>query len=73
MNNFKFRTTVQNVETTKLYASKVELTKDVDSNDMDEAVRVMVVGADDSLYTANLNTMEGVTANITFSVDPIGF
>ena len=38
MNNFKFRTTVQNVETTKLYASKVELTKDVDSNDMDEAV-----------------------------------
>lgn len=73
MNNFKFRTTVQNVETTKLYASKVELTKDVDSNDMDEAVRVMVVGADDSLYTTNLNTMEGVTANITFSVDPIGF
>lgn len=73
MNNFKFRTTVQNVETTKLYASKVELTKDVDSNDMDEAVRVMVVGADDSLYTTNLNTMEGVTANITFSVDPTGF
>ena len=73
MNNFKFRTTVQNVETTKLYASKVELTKDVDSNDMDEAVRVMVVGADDSLYTTNLNTMEGVTANITFSVDPTEF
>ena len=73
MNNFKFRTTVQNVETTKRYASKVELTKDVDSNDMDEAVRVMVVGADDSLYTTNLNTMEGVTANITFSVDPTGF
>lgn len=73
MNNFKFCTTVQNVETTKLYASKFELTKDVDSNDMDEAVRVMVVGADDSLYTTNLNTMEGVTANITFSVDPTGF
>ena len=130
LNNFKFRTTVQNVETAKLYASTVELTKDVDSNDMDEAVRVMVVGAngmqiydvgtktwtyynangvkidknafaglidkvtynqnvasadhtvrvylyyegaDGSLYTTNLNTMQGVTANITFSVDPTGF
>ena len=129
LNNFKFRTTVDGVETDKLYASTVELTKTVDSGKMDEAVRVMIVGAngcqiynvgtktwsyfdkdgkavqkdafsgliskvvygaadsenqavkvflyyegaDNSLYTTNLNTMEGVTTNITFSVDPVAF
>ena len=130
LNNFKFRTTVSGVETDKLYASTVTLKKAVDTDNMDEAVRVMVVGAngmqiynvganewtyydatgkkvekaafagliskvnynqdvtsadhtvkvylyyegaDDALYTTNLNTMEGVTANITFSVDPTAF
>ena len=128
LNNFKFRTTVSGVETDKLYASTVDLTKVVTDDAMDEAVRVLIVGAngsqiynvgtqqwsyfdkdgqsvtkdnfdglitkvvygadnsenqavkvfiyyegaDDSLYTTNLNTMEGVTANITFSVDPTG-
>ena len=129
LNNFKFRTTVKDVETEKLYASTVTLTNAVTSNAMDEAVRVLIVGAngmqlydvgagawsyfdasgepvlkanfgglitkvtynqdvasvdhtvkvfiyyegdDDALYTTNLNTLEGVTASITFSVDPNG-
>lgn len=129
LNNFKFRTTVDGVETDKLYASTVELSDTVTADAMDESVRVMIVGADgiqiynvgskewsyynkngvsvqktafeglikkvvygadnssnqavkvflyyegadDSLFTTNLNTMEGVTANITFSVDPLAF
>ena len=129
LNNFKFRTTVSGVETDKLYASTVDLTNNVTKNAMDEAVRVLIIGAngsqiynvgtqqwsyfdkdgksvakdnfeglitkvvygadnsenqsvkvflyyegaDAALYTTNLNTMQGVTANITFSVDPTAF
>ena len=44
-------------------------------NSENQSVKVFLYyeGADDSLYTTNLNTMEGVTANITFSVNPTGF
>ena len=44
LNNFKFRTTVKGVETAKLYADTVDFGT-IDQNAMDEAVRVMVVGA----------------------------
>lgn len=124
LNNFKFRMTVKDVTTTKLYASEVTLDDTITSKAMDEAVRVMIVGAngiqiydagaktwsyfnadgtaytgdtaefglintvayqevnednqavkvfvyyegdDAELYTANLNSLKGVTANITFT------
>lgn len=52
---------------------KAPETKKVASADHTVRVYLYYEGADDSLYTTNLNTMEGVTANITFSVDPTGF
>ena len=124
LNNFKFRMTVKDVTTTNLYASEVTLDNTITSKAMDEAVRVMIVGAngiqiydagtktwsyfnadgtaytedianfglmntvayqevngdeqavkvfvyyegdDAELYTANLNSLKGVTANITFT------
>ena len=124
LNNFKFRMTVKDVTTTNLYASEVTLDNTITSKAMDEAVRVMIVGAngiqiydagtktwsyfnadgtaytedtanfglmntvayqevngneqavkvfvyyegdDTELYTANLNSLKGVTANITFT------
>lgn len=124
LNNFKFRMTVEGVTTTNLYASEVTLDDAITSKAMDEAVRVMIVGAngiqiydagtkvwsyfnadgtaytgdgnafglissvayqadnadgqavkvfvyyegdDAELYTANLNSLKGVTANITFT------
>ena len=124
LNNFKFRMTVKDVTTTNLYASEVTLNNKITSKAMDEAVRVMIVGAngiqiydagtktwsyfnadgtvyngdqnsfglissvayqennadgqavkvfvyyegdDTELYTANLNSLKGVTANITFT------
>lgn len=106
LNNFKFRMTVKDVTTTNLYASEVTLDNTITSKAMDEAVRVMIVGADGTayagdtanfglintvayqevngdeqavkvfvyyegddteLYTANLNSLKGVTANITFT------
>lgn len=124
MNTFKFRMTVKDVTTQHLYASCVDLTNAITANDMDEAVRVMLVGAngiqiydcgsktwayynadgskftgntdefglidtvqyqadnadnqtvnvfiyyegdDSQLYTANLNSLKGVTASITFN------
>lgn len=124
LNNFKFRMTVDGVTTDKLYASAVELDRTITADAMDEAVRIMIVGADgiqiydcgtktwsyynadgtaastgtnnfslissvayqgdaddgqavqvfvyyegdDSrLFTANLNSLAGVTANITFT------
>ena len=124
LNNFKFRMTVDGVTTTNLYASEVTLSNAITSKAMDEAVRVMIVGAngiqiydagtkawsyfnadgtaytgntdefglistvayqgnsadgqavkvfvyyegdDKELYTANLNSLKGVTANITFT------
>ena len=45
LNNFKFRMTVNDVTTTNLYASEVTL-DNITSKAMDEAVRVMIVGAD---------------------------
>ena len=128
LNNFKFRTTVDGVETDKLYASDVTVTGLV-TDALDEAVRIMVVGTngmqiydvgtsswtyydangalveksafsgliekviyqvdagndqaikvftyyegdDDKLFTANLNSMAGVTVGITFSVDATTF
>ncbi|RHT33254.1 hypothetical protein DW790_13965 [Firmicutes bacterium AM31-12AC] len=128
LNNFKFRTTVENVTTDKLYADTVNVAG-LDSNALDEAVRILVVGSngmqiydvgtstwtyynadgakvektaftglidtvnyqettgedqavqvftyyegdDAQLYTANINSMKGVTVGITFSVDTNGF
>lgn len=128
LNNFKFRTTVDGVETDKLYASTVTVSGLV-SDALDEAVRVLVVGAngmqmydvgtsswtyydadgakvekasfpglldkvvyqaddgesqaiqvfiyyegdDARLFTANLNSMAGVTVGVTFSVDGTTF
>lgn len=128
LNNFKFRTTADGVETDKLYAETVTVTG-LESNALDEAVRVLIVGAngmqiydvgettwtyydstgknvakaefgglidkvayqevnsesypvqvfiyyegdDARLFTANINSMKGVTVGITFSVDTNGF
>ena len=128
LNNFKFRTTVDGVETDKLYADDITVSG-LTSNSLDEAVRVMIVGPkgmqiydvgesswsyydengakvekqsflglidkvvykeanDDSqsikvftyyegddtkLFTANLNSMSGVSVGITFSVDGTSF
>ena len=128
LNNFKFRTTVDGVQTDKLYASTVTVTG-LTTDALDEAVRVIVVGTkgmqmydvgentwtyydadgakvakaaftglidkvvyqennengqavkvytyyegdDTKLFTANLNSMTGVTVGITFSVDTNSF
>lgn len=128
LNNFKFRTTADGVETDKLYAETVTVTG-LEDDALDEAVRVLIVGAngmqiydvgasswtyydasgkrvekanfvglidkvkyqdvngelypvqvfiyyegdDAQLFTANINSMKGVTVGITFSVDTNGF
>ena len=46
---------------------------DVDSAEHKVKVFFYYEGADDSLFTTNLNAMEGVTASVTFSVDPATF
>ena len=57
LNNFKFRMTVKDVTTTNLYASEVTLDNTITSKAMDEAVRVMIVGADGiQIYDAGTKT-----------------